>query len=303
MSAATRQHIAANPSVWTPADELRRECRRAVPINPHGRWGRRQEPRWLQRQPFDKAARAMIRRTKAWYRELREQEWDRKREIKEQRAEEREEDRAVLEQERERTPPATIHVSVTAIPRAAPAKARDVTRRQYAVIRRAVDRACPKLRPEERFDIRQEVALEFLTESRPIPNLKAWAFRVAHNKGANQARDEQNDRKLFAVWLRNEPRYRTGPNWEPTWYPPDAGGAAKQYAPLAMPEARHGTHVKPAELDPYRYEDDFLDYIDDRREVAARLRALCAAGITEAEATELLVSFLCNQHRDRCPSL
>lgn len=93
------------------------------------------------------------------------------------------------------------------------------------------------LNPEDRFDLKQEIAIKLLQIPAP-QSVHAWSLKFARDWVANLLRDRRIRRELLE---EGKPRgavqtYRKGPNWSPTWYPPHPD--AQQFAPFAMETAR-----------------------------------------------------------------
>lgn len=99
------------------------------------------------------------------------------------------------------------------------------------------------LKPEDRFDLRQAIALKLL-ERRPEGDVGAWARVFARDWVRDFLRGEAQERAVReAVRVRAPvPGWRRDGNWLPTWYPPCEG--AKEFAPFACEGARV-MHCKP----------------------------------------------------------
>jgi hypothetical protein len=74
-----------------------------------------------------------------------------------------------------------------------------LTPEQLADIDHAVRVAGRPLTPEQRFDLRQELALRFL-EHPPSTNPRAWLFEVARNIVRDQIEDDKTHRELLRHW-------------------------------------------------------------------------------------------------------
>lgn len=101
----------------------------------------------------------------------------------------------------------------------------------------AVASVADRLQPEDRFDLRQELAIKLLKHY-PTGNVRAWLRTCALNWTANFVRDEATHRQMLYE-LGNGlavPGCRRGPEWSPTWYPPHRD--AKEHAPFACKGAR-----------------------------------------------------------------
>lgn len=152
-----------------PAIMLRAECRLAVPYLPP----------WYRRQRAEARHRV--------------------------RAQERERAAELREQHRARSRAPSLVVYRNDAPRTAPPKAHDLPPEQHEAIEHAVRVAGARFRlnPEDRWDLRQELALKLLECQARISNVEAWLCRVALNSAANFARDEARRREL-----RDEARRR-----------------------------------------------------------------------------------------------
>ena len=101
----------------------------------------------------------------------------------------------------------------------------------------AVASVADRLQPEDRWDLRQELAIKLLKHY-PSGNVRAWLRTCALNWTANFARGEATYRQMIfeAGTGMAVPGCRRGPEWSPTWYPPHPD--AKEFAPFAMKDAR-----------------------------------------------------------------
>lgn len=113
-----------------------------------------------------------------------------------------------------------------------------MTPEQLAAVADAVDSVADRMSPEDRWDLRQEIALKLIELETPPENLAAFARECARNRVYNLKRDEVARRELERVYgaNRSSPPYFHDSDWEPTWYPPCPG--AKEFAPFACSGAR-----------------------------------------------------------------
>jgi hypothetical protein len=135
------------------------------------------------RRPYDSATSALLQATRAWY------------------ARQREEERAVLEQERQRNPAPSVPVYRR------PGLPPEVT----AAIARAVARAVvPRsdctgdALDARREDMRQDLAIKWITAREPVVNLEAWTYVVAKRRDIERGRKTARRRRLLEHW---------GPTW------------------------------------------------------------------------------------------
>lgn len=106
----------------------------------------------------------------------------------------------------------------------------------------AVASVASKLTPEDRFDLRQELAIKLLllspAEHDDLKSVTAWARTTARNWMLNLVRDANEHRKLLKelhAGMKSGPG-RKGLNWQPTWYAPHEH--AQEFAPFACTGAR-----------------------------------------------------------------
>ena len=107
----------------------------------------------------------------------------------------------------------------------------------------AVEAVRHRMPPEDRFDLRQDLAIKLLTLKTRPKSVRNWARECAFNWAVNQARDEENRRKLRVDAKDGVSRpYRQNREiWQPKWYPPSKG--AVEFAWWACDGARM-MHVK-----------------------------------------------------------
>lgn len=104
----------------------------------------------------------------------------------------------------------------------------------------AVARIRKELRPEDRFDMRQDLHLSLLKRKTPPRNVQKWAHAAALAWLVDFLRKCERERRLLSS-LPNPAGYHVGDNWAPDWYPPHPD--AEQYSPFACQGARV-MHVK-----------------------------------------------------------
>ncbi len=105
--------------------------------------------------------------------------------------------------------------------------ARQLEYERYEAVRRAVRAVVPLGRlhrsrleaHDRRADLCQRLALRLLSED--VEDVEAWARVAARNLVSNDVRDEARRRELDTAYGEGTAkRYRSGPNFRPTWYPP-----------------------------------------------------------------------------------
>lgn len=98
----------------------------------------------------------------------------------------------------ERESPPTVHVYRTDAPRIPPTKVRELTPAHLDAIKHAarVAGARFRLKPEDRWDLRQELAIKLIERHDEISNVEAWLCRAALNYASNSVRDETRRREL-----------------------------------------------------------------------------------------------------------
>lgn len=113
-----------------------------------------------------------------------------------------------------------------------------MTPAQRKAIDDAVKSVSDRLSPEDRWDLRQDLAVRILESDTKPEDLPAFARRWAQDAVSNQKRDEAHRRELERVYVanRSSPPYFHDGDWEPTWYPPHPD--AKELCPFACLGAR-----------------------------------------------------------------
>lgn len=101
-----------------------------------------------------------------------------------------------------------------------------------------VVRAQRGITPEDRWDLRQEIALRLWQATERPASVPAWALKIAADMTRDLVRDRRLHREL-ADELRDSPGrpYRRDPSvWEPAWYKPHPD--AEALAPFVCGGAR-----------------------------------------------------------------
>lgn len=113
-----------------------------------------------------------------------------------------------------------------------------VTPEDVADIAAAAATEGSRLKPEDRFDLRQELALKLLSRRARPESVKAWALHFASLWVLQFMRDEKLHRELLdeARKTRVIRPYRKDSDWFPTWHAPHAD--AREFAPFACEGAR-----------------------------------------------------------------
>lgn len=110
-----------------------------------------------------------------------------------------------------------------------------LTRSEIETIDVVVRTVGERLRYEDRFDLRQDLAIKLLARRDRPEDVRGWLRACAHNWISDFWRDDFRRREL--VRFGNHMPYRKTPaHWEPAWYAPHH--QAEQYAPLACEGAR-----------------------------------------------------------------
>jgi DNA-directed RNA polymerase specialized sigma24 family protein len=85
----------------------------------------------------------------------------------------------------------------------------------------AVASVAHRLQPEDRFDLRQELALRLLSRERRPGNVREWLREAAHGWTVDFLRSATKQRELLhELHEFGGGPYRRGAEWRPTWYPP-----------------------------------------------------------------------------------
>lgn len=108
---------------------------------------------------------------------------------------------------------------------------------ERAAVDEAIASVAERVSPEDRYDCRQDITLSLILRSDPPENLRDW-LRGAAWKWVLAFEEETKIRKRTEkeYWVKTCKRYKKGPLWQPTWFPPCEG--AEEYAPLAVKGAR-----------------------------------------------------------------
>lgn len=110
-----------------------------------------------------------------------------------------------------------------------------LTREDLSTIDDVVRTVGERLRYEDRFDLRQDLAIKLLNRGARPGDLRGWLRSCAHNWISDFWRVEYQHREMLR-WARPTP-YRKAPGcWAPAWYAPHAH--AEEFAPLACEGAR-----------------------------------------------------------------
>jgi hypothetical protein len=125
----------------------------------------------------------------------------------------------------------------------------------------AVARIRRELRPEDRFDMRQDLHLSLLKRKTRPRDVKKWAHTAALAWLVDFLRSKDREQRMLAS-LPNPAGYRVGKNWAPDWYPPHAD--AQQNAPFACRGARV-MHVKPGGRPYSDVEKIVVEIVDAKR--------------------------------------
>lgn len=112
-----------------------------------------------------------------------------------------------------------------------------ISSEELRLIGLAVASVRDRLGPEERWDLRQELAIK-LIEHKPTGNVGAWLYTCARNWTSNFLRDQSAERRMLAEYRESAavPGRRSPENWFPTWYPPHPD--AVEQAPFSCHGAR-----------------------------------------------------------------